>query len=128
MLLYGLTHGGGEYAFLYVGLQNAEGRFVALDRQLECAEQTLGRIVVDDQSLGHLQGLLGSAEGLRIETEVNDQFLRRAVDAAEIGVGRDHVVIFHFHALRRLGLAGLGLGGRVPWACWTDPRTSTYTK
>ena len=71
---------------LDVDFQHAEGRFVTLDRHVQGGQQPLGGVVVQDDPFGNLDRLAGQRLRLGIQTEVDDQFLRRAGDAAEIRI------------------------------------------
>ena len=110
----GLVPAPGADPLLHVGLQHAEGGFVPLDRQLQGVQHALRRVEVRDDPLRHRNRMRRHSERLRIQTEIDDQFFRRARDAAEVGVKSHHlgIVDFHLHPLwglrrsLRRGLAG----------------------
>ena len=91
-----------EKPFVDVGFQNAEGRFVTLDRHLQGVQHPLGRVEVGDQTLRDRDRLRGHAKRLRVQAEIDNQLLGRAGYAAEIGVARRCVRIIDVHLdLRR---------------------------
>jgi hypothetical protein len=61
-------------ALLDIGFQDAENRFVALDRHLQRCQQSLGSVEIHDDPLLDMDGILGNAHGLGIQSKVNDQF------------------------------------------------------
>ena len=66
----------------------AEGPFMALDGHAQGRQEPLGRVEVHDDPLIGFDVLAACCEGLRIEAEVEDDFLGGCRDAAEIGIGR----------------------------------------
>ena len=95
-------------AFLHVGLQNAECLLVTLDCQVQSVKHPLGREEVGDDSLRDGDRLGRNPKRLRIQTEINDQFLRGAGHAAEIGIQGQGLRIVNFD----LGALLLGRGSR----------------
>ena len=57
-----------------------------LERHRQGLPQSLGGKRIDDDPLGNRDRDGRDAEGLGIEAEVDDQLLRRAGDAAEVGI------------------------------------------
>src|SRR5436189_191126 len=72
------------HALLDVGLQDAEHRFMTLNRQRQGVQEPLRGVVVHDAALRDLDRILRHSDRLRIETEVDDQLFRRAGHAAEV--------------------------------------------
>ena len=105
-----LAHETGTNALLHVGLQHAERLLVPLNRQLQGVQHPLGREEIRDDPLGDGDRLRGNAKGLRIETKIDDQLLRRARNAAEIGVKRQRLRIVNFDLGTLLGLAAAAWG------------------
>ena len=100
-----------DHPALDIGFQHAESLFVAGDGHLQGVREPLGSEEIDDDSLGELDRFRGGAGDLLVETKVNDQFLRRAGNAAEVGIGRQNVRLVDRHLNR--------LGGRLH-ALWND--------
>ena len=88
---------GRHHALLHIGFQHTERLFVPLDRHVQRLQHPLGREVVDDDPLLHIDRFGRHAERLRIQAEVENEFFRRAGDAAEVCVQRDRVLIGDFH-------------------------------
>ena len=99
---------------LHVGLQHAERLLVPLNRQLQGVQHPLGREEIRDDPLRDGDRLRGNAKRLGIETEIDDQLLRRARNAAEVGIKgqRLRIVDLDLDALlglsRSLGASRLG--------------------
>ena len=70
-----------------------------LERHGQGLPQALGGKRIDDDPLGNRDR---DAEGLGIEAEVDDQLLRRAGDAAEVGIQRARLRVVDGDLLRRL--------------------------
>src|SRR5262245_64843242 len=100
------------HALLNVRLQNAEHRFMTLNRQRQRVQEPLRRVVVHDAPLRDGDRILRHSHRLRIETKVDDQLFRRAGDAAEVCVrgGDVRVIDLNLHHLLRLRLLCRGLG------------------
>jgi len=69
-----------------------------VDGHLQRVEHALGGVVVGHNPLRNDDRFGGNAHRLGVETEVDDQLLRRAGDAAEVGVGRDGACVIDFDA------------------------------
>ena len=105
-------------ALLHVRFQDAEGLFVPLYRHVERLEHPLGRKVVSDNPLLDFDRLGWHAERLGVESEIENQLLRRSGDAAEIGVQADGVLVVYFDPLAPLLLLGGGLAGGLGVVGW----------
>jgi len=86
-----------DYALLHIGFQHAESGFVPLNGHVERLQHALGGEIVGDNPLLHLHRLGRDTKWLRIEAEIENEFLGRARNAAEIGVQADRVLVVHFH-------------------------------
>jgi hypothetical protein len=91
-------------ALLHIGLEDAKGLLVPLDGHVERLQHSLGREVVDDDPLLHVDWLGRDAEWLCVQAEVENQLFGRAGDTAEIRVERNCVLVGYFDAGRLLHL------------------------
>ena len=74
----------------------------------QCMPQSLCGVVVQDDSMGDLHFDLAGGVGGRVQAEVQNQFLRGAGNAAEIGVAGVGIGITDDHFLDLLIFAALG--------------------
>jgi hypothetical protein len=79
---------------------------VALNRQSQGVQHPLRRKEIRDDPLRNGNRLRGNAKGLRIEAKIDDQFFRRASDAAEVGVKCQSLRIVNLDLDPLLGLRG----------------------
>jgi hypothetical protein len=73
-------------ALVDVDLEHAESLLVAVDRQLQRVQHSLGRVVIGDDPLRNDDRLSGHAHRLRIEGEIDDQLLGSARHATKIRI------------------------------------------
>lgn len=97
-------------SLLDIGFKDTEDCFVPLDRHLQCSQQSLGGEEIHDDPLFDVDRIFGNANGLWIQTKVNDQFFWRTGDAAKIGIQRNRIFIPNLN-LHRLLLA-------LCFLCW----------
>jgi len=72
-------------SLLNIGFQHTKDGFMALHRHLQGSEQSLGGVKIHDDPLLDVNRILRDSNRLRIQSEVDDQFLGRSRDAAKIG-------------------------------------------
>ena len=105
---------GADDALLHVGFEDAEGLFVPLDRHVERLQHSFGCVVVHHDPLLDVDRLGRNAERLRVEPEVENEFLGCSCDAAKIRIQRYGVFIGHLNTMSLLGR----LLSLVAVACW----------
>ncbi len=101
---------------LYVGLKNAEGGFVALDRQLQDVQQPFCSVQVGHNPLGYHDRLRRHTEWLRIDSEIDEQLLWCARHTTKIGVAGCHLGLVHLDLRRPRLLRCLRFGSRLAHA------------
>src|SRR5690606_4738820 len=93
----------------------AEDLLVASNGELQRAEEAFGGVEVEDDPLVDDDRLARRAHRLRVEAEIDDQLLRRAGNAAEVGVEAQRLRVIDFDGgallLLRSGTRRLLLGG-----------------
>ena len=82
---------------LDVGFQYAEYIFMSVNRHLQGAQQTLGGMPAGNNSLSDHNRFRRCTHWLRIEPEIDQQFLRRAGDAAEIGIVGNRIGVVYLN-------------------------------
>ncbi len=94
-------------AFVNVDFQSSKRGFMTLKRHSKRVIQTFSREEVDDDTLGNRDRLRRNAHRLGIETKIDDQFFRRAGNAAKVRIGSDDVRIVNFELRTRCRLGGV---------------------
>ena len=105
-----------DNALLHVCLQDAECLLMSLHREMQRLEHPLGGEIVSDDPLLDFHRLGRHAEGLRVEAEVEDQFLGCACDATKICIQANRVLVDNFDAGLPL-LISRRLGGGMVVVC-----------
>jgi hypothetical protein len=83
----------GSGAAADVELDGSKGLLMSLDRHAQSRQQSLGRVKIHNEPLVRLDVLTTGGEWLGVEPEVENHFLGRRSDAAEVRVGRQRLRI-----------------------------------
>ena len=83
---------------------------MSLHRHAQSGQQPLGGEVVEDDAFGDSNRFLRHTHGLRVETEIDDQFFWRTRDPAKVRVTAGHVAVIQLNLLSRLARLCLSAG------------------
>jgi len=96
-------------ALLNVDFKHTKGGLVSLDRQLKGVQKPFGSVEIRDNPLIYRYRVGRYSERLRIESEVNYQFLRGPCDPTEIRIAGNRLLIIYLDSGHG-HLPGLSLG------------------